>query len=780
MSEELRSNRVFLFIVLAALAVLGNVASLSLFFSVSLIFGSIFAIIALRVVGYWPGVIIAAIGASYTFVLWGHPYAIIIFTVEAAVVGLLIRRGFRLPVADLLYWLVIGAPLVILFYWGQIGMKIEAAGLIAVKQPINGIFNAVIAAITLSLLALYRPGLIKNRTRDISVSRVLFNFTLLLVILAGTVPMVLDSRNLRQNEEKIVEQLLGAHTAWLRSEIAQTTLLDWATSDEATIIWSPDENLHFGVINGNGDMMAHSDGFELVNRTGNIRQITDELSLWQPSGDMPSMLRWRQSLYITTVPLIQGQAAPLLYLEYEADPVVAKLDAQSAQLLGVIAILIVLAVLAAETFSRWLTHPLKTLMESSGTLVTAVTSDKPVPVDLPRSRIAEYDHLAERLETMSAKLAEAFGELQRMRNNLEHEVRDRTRELRRMSLVAEQTQTGVVITDRAGLTEWVNDGFVHMTGYKLDEMLGKKPGEVLQGKDTSPETVKYIAEAIAAKQSFEAEIVNYTKTGEPYWIEIISNPMRDENGIVEGFIAIESDITERKRLESSKDEFISSVNHELRTPLTSINGALSLIEGGAFGELEPKLSNTVTIAKRNSERLMALVNDILDVQRILSGKLNLDVHELNADTLMEAAIAENQSYAEQQEVVLKAEDMGEGRGDGGNILGDEYRLMQVMRNLISNAVKFSPAESEVTLSAVANGETVRFSVKDQGPGISEEFRSQIFGRFAQADASDTKEKGGTGLGLNISRGIVEEHGGTIGFDCPDDGGTVFYFDIPKA
>lgn len=779
-------RRTGLFVVLCALALAGNYANLPLFFSVSIIFGSIFSLTALGLLGLWPGVIAAAIGGAYTFFIWGHPYAAIIFTAEAFCVGLLIRRGLHMPLADLIYWVVVGAPLVMLFYWGQLGMNFDAAGLIALKQPVNGIFNAVIAAILMTVIRMYLPSFSFGADKQGNISRLMFNLILLLTIVAGAVPMIIESRILGTKEEGFAEQLLITNGKWLKSELGQimpddeTEMTDpermSAIETAVASISLPDDMLEFGLFDENGSPVLSSGDIRSRSSTGTTQRVTEQLFIWRPPGDMPSMLRWRQSRYLVSAPLYDDRPYPEIVIEYTAGPLVAKLDQQSARLLGVISVLILLAVLAALVFSRWLTRPVLQLNETSQDLVQSVTRESPVPVSFPRSRIGEYDELSVVLETTSRRLAEAFAELNDMRSSLEDEVKDRTRDLRRMSMVARQTQSGVVVTDRKGNTLWVNDAFTLMTGFTLDELTGRKPGDLLQGPETSPETVETIRQAIDQEESFSVEILNYTKSRTPYWVEIIANPQRDDDGNVEGFIAIETNVSERKRLEKNKEEFISSVSHELRTPLTSINGSLSLIQGGAMGEVPDGVAKTIDIAKRNTERLMALVNDILDVQRILSGELNLEIREIDAGTLLDAAIEENKSYADQHKVTVTANNDTVGL----SLLGDEHRLMQVMANLISNAIKFSPDGSTVRLAANAHEDYVRISVTDQGPGISEEFRSRIFGRFAQADSSDSKEKGGTGLGLNISRGIIEEHGGRISFDNPQDGGARFYFDIPLS
>ncbi|QSQ21633.1 response regulator [Pyxidicoccus parkwayensis] len=237
------------------------------------------------------------------------------------------------------------------------------------------------------------------------------------------------------------------------------------------------------------------------------------------------------------------------------------------------------------------------------------------------------------------------------------------------------------------------------------------------------------------------------------------------------FTVFVRDIAERKAVERMKNEFISTVSHELRTPLTSIRGSLGLLEGGIMGELPAQALDMVRIARTNTERLIRLINDILDLEKMEAGKLELKLVPLECSEVAEATLSGVQGMADGAGVTLRSEVEGAPR-----IRGDRDRLIQVLTNLVSNAVKFSPRGSAVVVRVKdEDSGRVRFSVVDQGPGISPEQRSRLFGRFQQLDASDSRSKGGTGLGLAISQAIVEQHGGRIEVESEEGKGSTFTF-----
>lgn len=220
---------------------------------------------------------------------------------------------------------------------------------------------------------------------------------------------------------------------------------------------------------------------------------------------------------------------------------------------------------------------------------------------------------------------------------------------------------------------------------------------------------------------------------------------------------------------------MSTVSHELRTPLTSINGALGLIDGGLAGEIPEKARELIDIARRNGDRLVRLINDILDIEKMESGEAEIDFRPLPVMEVIERAIRANVGFAAQFGVELRITESL----PGVEVYAGRDQLMQILTNLISNAAKFSPRSGTVELAVVRAGPWVRFSVTDHGEGISPEFQPRVFSKFSQADSSNTRQAGGTGLGLNICKTLVELHGGRIDFTTQAGKGTTFHFDLPE-
>lgn len=606
-------------------------------------------------------------------------------------------------------------------------------------------------------------------------------------------------------------------------------------------------------------------------------------------------------------------------------------------------------------------------------------------------------------------------------------------ELMRLSQVASQTTNGVVITDVDGRVEWINEGYTRLTGYNFHQLQGQKPGELLQGQATDPQTVQQMRTALAQGKGFNVDVLNYTRDGKPYWVRIQCNPLSNAEGELQGFMAIESDVTrekedaervrdserrlvsviegthigtwewnvqtgetvfnqrwaeivgytldelmpttiqtwmdlahpgdleqsgklleqhfagelefydcvarmrhkdghwvwvhdrgrvvswtadgkpllmsgthadvtdqkqaeqalqanearlrglfelspigialndyetgafvdlnqalleptgysrdefialsyweitpreyevqekqqlqsmektgrygpyekeyirkdgsrypvllngmvvydgngrkliwsiiedisERKRIDRMKNEFISTVSHELRTPLTAISGALGLVVGGAAGVLPEKMQQMLEIADKNSQRLGVLINDLLDMEKLVAGKMRFNMQVQALQPLLEQAIQDNQAYADRFGVHLR---LAHGVGDA-RVKVDDQRLQQILANLLSNAAKFSPEGGEVRVLASAGDGRVRVSVIDRGPGIPEAFHPHIFEKFAQADASDTRQRGGSGLGLAVTRELVERMDGVVDFDSVPGEGATFWFELPVS
>lgn len=272
------------------------------------------------------------------------------------------------------------------------------------------------------------------------------------------------------------------------------------------------------------------------------------------------------------------------------------------------------------------------------------------------------------------------------------------------------------------------------------------------------------------------QVEHRVKTASGLWRWILSQAKvveRDRAGRALRVAGTNVDVTERKEVERMKSEFIATVSHELRTPLTAIVGALGLLKEVAGGRLPAEAATFLGMAQQNSERLAVLINDVLDIEKIESGQMEFQLLPVPLGGLLERAVSLNAGYAEKFGVRLELKP-----APAVTVNADENRLLQVLTNLMSNAVKYSPAGAAVTISAETRAGAVRVMVADRGPGVPEAFRDRIFGKFAQADSSDTRRKGGTGLGLSISRAIVEKHGGTIGYDSVPGQGATFYFDMP--
>ena len=256
-------------------------------------------------------------------------------------------------------------------------------------------------------------------------------------------------------------------------------------------------------------------------------------------------------------------------------------------------------------------------------------------------------------------------------------------------------------------------------------------------------------------------------------VEVTASPLNPEAGSP-GAVVVFRDVTQRREVDRLKNEFVSMVSHELRTPLTAIRGSLGLLAGGALGPLSAPAGRMVEIAMDSSRRLTRLIDQVLDLERIESGTLPLDIGSHDAADLIDAAVDQLAVIAESAQVTIEV------TAREGAVVSDADRVVQCLLNLLGNAVKFSPAGSTVRISSRVRADRVEFKIDDQGRGIPEQMLESIFTRFEQVDSSDAREKGGTGLGLAISRSLVERLGGRIWAENRPSGGARFLFVLPRA
>ena len=275
---------------------------------------------------------------------------------------------------------------------------------------------------------------------------------------------------------------------------------------------------------------------------------------------------------------------------------------------------------------------------------------------------------------------------------------------------------------------------------------------------------------------YQSDLV--TPTGDKRVIAWYGTLLKDAQGQPTGVLSLGEDITERYAIDRMKDEFISVVSHELRTPLTSIHGALDLLTSGLVELGSERGHHVLTIAAENSSRLVQLVNDILELERLESGKVKLHQASVSTLELTQRAYELMELMAERANIQLEITELDL------LIWADGDRLIQVLTNLLSNAIKFSEPSSTVGIVVedltTSDGKYVKFSVKDHGRGIPSNKLEYIFERFHQVDASDSRSKGGTGLGLAICSSIVQQHGGTIWVESLLGEGSCFSFTVPSC
>ncbi|MCC3594101.1 PAS domain S-box protein [Microcoleus sp. PH2017_28_MFU_U_A] len=384
----------------------------------------------------------------------------------------------------------------------------------------------------------------------------------------------------------------------------------------------------------------------------------------------------------------------------------------------------------------------------------------------------------ELLEQISSQLAIAIQQSQ-LYTQLELELQERQqaeaiiREAeRRWRSLLENVQLIVVGLDASGNINYVNPFFVGLTGYTHEEVLGKNWFENFLPSSSIKSTEADFLQLLTHNAHPYYRNVILTKSGEERFIAWNNTTLQDSDGTAIGSISIGEDITERNKIEQIKDEFIGIVSHELRTPLTAIQMSLGLLKTGIYDKKPEKSRRMIEIALLDTNRLVNLVNDILDLERLESGRAFLDKTLCKAADLMQQVVDALQAIANQHQISLII------IPTDAEVWAAADAILQTLTNLLSNALKFSPVGATIYLSAENQTDCVLFQVRDRGRGIPADKLELVFGRFQQVDASDSREKGGTGLGLPICRSIIEQHGGKIWAESILGEGSTFFFTLP--
>lgn len=380
-----------------------------------------------------------------------------------------------------------------------------------------------------------------------------------------------------------------------------------------------------------------------------------------------------------------------------------------------------------------------------------------------------YRELNSEFTTLNQRLTRQLEELAEARSQVEASGR-------KLALFVERSPVAVFELDARGRALNVNPAAEHLFGYAASELAGRAVADVLFTPEQAAALAARWKDMLRSRQPvMPLPRATRRRDGNEIVCEWSMTPLVNAEGRVISVIAQGRDVTQQLEAERLKEEFTSTLSHELRTPLTSVIGALQLVNAGAVGSPNAEMRELTTMAERNSQRLLDLINDLLDLEKVEAGKLPLELQAMPLGELVRESLALNRVYGER----FKVRFLLSGDLPAAPVRVDRRRVLQVMTNLLSNAAKFSPEDSIVEVTLQDEGRHLRVGVHDRGPGIPPAFHTRVFSRFAQADMSVTRQKGGTGLGLAICKRLVELMGGRIGFHERDGGGTTFWFELPK-
>jgi PAS domain S-box-containing protein len=518
----------------------------------------------------------------------------------------------------------------------------------------------------------------------------------------------------------------------------------------------------FLVANQNGDYVYRSDGGPLfASHDGSTRSFKHDwpqLSALFGPGTMTSEAVRNGNQFVAAHRVAYNPTRPdeflVLTTEVNADAVFG--DTLSFALLGtaVALAMAIIGLIAAYFVSR----PLRDLMGAA----KQIAAGKLDVGELARTgRGVDIGELGEALRIMKDAVESRDASLRKSEAHLQ--------------AIVDNTIDGLITITSKGIILRYNRGCEEIFGYTTDEALGRNVSMLMPKPDSDRHDGYLRRYAQTGERRFigaRREATGLHKNGHKIDLEVAIAEIKVGDEVL--FSGIVRDITERKKIDKIKSEFVSTVTHELRTPLTSIMGSLGLLQAGSLGELPEKSKRMVNLAYDNGARLVNLINDILDIDKIEAGHLIFKRRRKKLAGLLKLSVEQNALYAKEHGARIVLEDVP----DDIILDTDPHRFQQVMGNLLSNAAKFSPQDGKVTVSAKMMGSAVRISVADNGPGIPPEFEDHVFEKFAQGDSSDTRKKGGTGLGMSIAKAIVERLGGRIAFKTKVGAGTVFYFDLP--
>lgn len=780
-----------LLVVFSTVAICLNYIRIPLFFGVEFIFGSSLAVLALVMLGYVGAIIVGALAALLTWFLWEHPYAFIIFTLEIAWLGWRwsSRKNTHLVIQDVFFWLVFGLPLVLILYVFLLDVSLQTALNVWLKQMTNGVFNTVVAAVLIMLIQA-RPTLSQRYDLPpLALKQILFNSLMALTFLASAVSLISNARQLRHEYDAAIAQrlhLLADITARQLNRVAEAngaTLTNLTTllpdQDSGIAIYDNRQQLQLAV--GNVSDKNHA-----------LTGLSPGFHRYQPDNTI-ALQRLKETRYFYILAYQAPTQTGFIKVEQGAAETLVKLQRDSTSQLLLLMGFMLVAMGLSVFLSRLISAPFQRLTQASEKLKDVISGGE--TLFIPQSNLAEYNALAYVLRSASVEISQAFNKGKTLQAELSEQLLHRNNELQHANSQLEAILTAasdfsIIATDQQGIITYFSPGAEKLTGYSAAEMVQQHTPAMLHlNSEVAARSAELSLEYQQPVSGFKTFVIvadlrgsesrewHYRrKTGQLILVSLTVTPILDNAGVIRGYLGIAKDISERHRNEKLKNEFISTVSHELRTPLTSIYGSLKLVNSGAIAELPPKVSKLLRVAEDNSQRLSVLIDDLLDIEKLLAGKMQMALQVLAVAPILEDAIQAISSYAEQYQVQIIAIYPAEPL----YVKIDSARLMQVIHNLLSNAIKFSTAGKSVSVKLSQNSTSIKIEVIDQGVGIAEDFKARIFERFTQSDAASTRKHGGTGLGLAISKELTLQMGGDIGFVSELGQGATFWLTFPMV
>jgi signal transduction histidine kinase len=766
MVELLRRHKWIIAAALAAVGTITNYFSLSLFLGVDMLFGNAAALIALVLLGPGWALFVSAAAASVTYFHWHHPYAFVIFLCETLTVALLRRRcKGNLPVADALYWLFIGYPLGWALYRYVIGVDSTSTTVVMLKQALNGIVNALIATLVILFWSVKSASARSDRKKTepvLTLSQHVFTTILASITIASVIMMTLSGRNTIQTLEQHLERRLEAIAMGINQDL---TL--WADQHRRIVL-----------------ELANTAG-ELGLRSTHLQDHTRQLSRMTPDF---------YNMYVADA----NATAVAFY-----PPVNALGEKTIGQNFADRPYFRILRETHAPTVSS-------VFMGRGGIFNPIVTLSAPI---LRNGEFKGYALGALNLNRLSQLLDEAVRDMQANATLVSAEGK-----------VIASTRPGVEPLDdiakiQSGSTQPLSENFYQRvpdeklspvqtwgkSSYGWTHELKTFPGwKLIVEAPAAPHLAElydeYIRSLIAVLALLAVAMVialivtkglsmpittlaeetrdlpeKLTRNIEPRWPK---STVTEIQSLIENFqtmaAALRARFEELRRTDKLKDQFLANLSHELRTPLNVIHGYSEILIDEGWSEEAP---NFLGVINRNVRHLSQLIDDLLDLSRVVAGKLAMSPQLIDLREAVESSVLSARISAEAKGLRLTHE-LEQGLPP---IMADPSRIHQVMTNLLSNSIKFTPSGGEIHVSLKRTGDFAEIAVRDTGIGMSKEFLAQAFVRFVQEDGASTRPHGGLGIGLSIVSEIVLAHGGTITAQSEGrDTGTTMTVRLPLA